>query len=84
MTKGQKHIKRICADICNKLGGHAAKTAREVMENVDIRPIIYYGVDYYPKDYFDRSPSVPCARLRFGTDPLYHEIYFIYKRDATI
>lgn len=79
MTKGQKHIKRICADICNKLGGHAAKTAREVIDNVDIRPIIYYGVDY-----FDQNVPVPCARLRFGTDPLYHEIYDIYQRGATI
>lgn len=79
MTKGQKHIKRICADICNKLGGHAAKMAREVIDNVDIRPIIYYGVDY-----FDQNVPVPCARLRFGTDLFYHEIYDIYQRGATI
>lgn len=79
MTKGQKHIKRICADICNKLGGHTAKTAQEVIDNVDIRPVIYYGVDY-----FDTNIPFPCARLRFGTDPIYHEIYDIYQRGATI
>lgn len=75
MTKGQKRIKRICSDICNKLGGHAAHLAKEVFKLNDTRPITYYGVHQFNGEGPIR------ARILLGTHAdANHIIYEIYAR----
>lgn len=76
MTKGQKRIKRVCADICNKLGGHTAHLAKEILEYDNTRPITYYGVHQFNNEGPMR------ARILLG-NPLRpnHVIYEVWARE---